>query len=466
MNTTLLTPGKVTPELDPAFRSAALALRRIGAQPENHKLQLAVEQPDGTVFRRAFPLLDGKFSSAAATNQRMLMYLVRSALWIYGGNKVHLYGTEPEVTNWLEHYHYELEQTGRFDDEVMAGRVYGGEFQVRAHHSMYRVPEGRQNNLQVRLGSKGCFIGFDLGGSNRRGVAIEDGKVVHQEDIPWDPYPQADPAYHYQGILATLQAAAAKLPRVDGIGGSAAGIYLNNQPRIASLFRGVKGPLFQEQVVPIFDRLKAEMGGVPFVVVNDGAVAALSASAQFAGKSVLSIALGTSTGGGFVTADGSITAQLDELAFVPVAINPEALNDEWSGFPGCASRLLSQQAIPVLAAAAGLTLEGKTVPDQLKSLQAIMKGDSADRLKAEQIYRTIGVHLGYAVAWFHLFYDNEVVFLTGRVVKGRGGDLIVAEALRVLEADFPELSGRVQIVRADDEEADFGQTITAAYLAT
>ena len=39
--------------------------------------------------------------------------------------------------------------------------------------------------------------------------------------------------------LVTLRRAAAHLPRIDAIGGSSAGVYVDSQPRIASLFRGI-----------------------------------------------------------------------------------------------------------------------------------------------------------------------------------------------------------------------------------
>ena len=64
---------------------------------------------------------------------------------------------------------------------------------------------------------------FDLGGSDRKVAAVIDGKVVFSEETVWDPYFQSDPQYHLDGIMDSLRKAAAHLPRVDGIGGSAAG---------------------------------------------------------------------------------------------------------------------------------------------------------------------------------------------------------------------------------------------------
>ena len=105
-----------------------------------------------------------------------------------------------------------------------------------------------------------------------------DGEIVHSEEVPWDPYFQEDPCYHFDGIQDSLSRAAKKLPRVDAIGGCAAGVYVNNEVRVASLFRGVSEELFENRVKHIFDELKEEWKGVPFVMVNDGDVTALAGS--------------------------------------------------------------------------------------------------------------------------------------------------------------------------------------------
>ena len=43
------------------------------------------------------------------------------------------------------------------------------------------------------------------------------------EEVVWDPYFQKDIQYHYDGIMDSLKRAAAKVGKVDAIGGSAAG---------------------------------------------------------------------------------------------------------------------------------------------------------------------------------------------------------------------------------------------------
>ena len=124
----------------------------------------------------------------------------------------------------------------------------------------------------------GCRIGFDLGGSDRKAAAVIDGKVVFSEEIVWDPYFQKDPSYHIENVHDSLKRAAAHLPRVDAIGGSAAGVYVNNEVRVASLFRGVPQDLFDKYIRRMFFTLKERWGNVPFEVANDGEVTALAGS--------------------------------------------------------------------------------------------------------------------------------------------------------------------------------------------
>ena len=60
----------------------------------------------------------------------------------------------------------------------------------------------------------------------------------------WFPKVTADPDYHYQGIVSALKSAAEHMPRVDAVGVSSAGIYINNRTMNASLFLKVpQGPL-------------------------------------------------------------------------------------------------------------------------------------------------------------------------------------------------------------------------------
>jgi predicted NBD/HSP70 family sugar kinase len=278
----------------------------------------------------------------------------------------------------------------------------------------------------------------------------------------WDPYHQPDPKYHFDGIMDSLKKAAAHLPRVDAIGGSAAGVYVNNRVKVASLFRGVPQDVFNRRVKDLFLEIKKAWGNIPFEVVNDGEVTALAGSMALDQNAILGIALGTSTAGGYVTSEGNITTWLNELAFVPIDYNPNAPVDEWSGDYGCGVQYFSQQCVGRLLPAAGIEASaGMPLPEKLKQVQALMlKGDD----RAKKIYETIGTYLGYGVAHFADFYDLKNVLVLGRVTSGPGGDVIVAGAREVLKTEFPELAQRIAFHVPDEKQKRHGQAIAAASL--
>ena len=179
--------------------------------------------------------------------------------------------------------------------------------------------------------------------------------------------------------MDSLRKAAAHLPRVDAIGGSAAGVYVNNRVKAGSLFRGVPQDLFDARVKDLFLEIRKAWNDVPFEVVNDGEVTALAGSMSLGENAILGIALGTSTAAGYVTPDGNITSWLNELAFVPVDYNPGAPVDEWSGDYGVGSQYFSQQCVGRLMPVAGIeSPAGMGLPEQLKLVQALMAdGDAA-----------------------------------------------------------------------------------------
>jgi predicted NBD/HSP70 family sugar kinase len=262
--------------------------------------------------------------------------------------------------------------------------------------------------------------------------------------------------------MDSLKKAAAHLPRVDAIGGSAAGVYVNNRVKAGSLFRGVPPDVFDARVRDLFLEVRKAWNDVPFEVVNDGEVTALAGSMSLGANAILGIALGTSTAAGYVTPDGNITSWLNELAFVPVDYSPAAPVDEWSGDYGVGSQYFSQQCVGRLVRVAGIDAPADMpLPEQLKLVQSLMAGGDE---RAANIYRTVGTYLGYGVAHFASFYDVRHVLVLGRVTSGPGGDLIVGGAREVLEAEFPELVRRIAFHVPDEHDKRHGQAIAAASL--
>jgi len=177
---------------------------------------------------------------------------------------------------------------------------------------------------------------------------------------------------------------------------------------------------------------------------------------------VLGIALGSSEAAGYVGVDGCLTGWLNELAFVPVDLSPDAALDEWSGDRGCGVKYFSQDAVIKLAPAAGIALEeGLSPADKLKRVQReLAKGHAG----AAQIFETIGVYLAYALAWYALFYDIGQVLILGRVTSGRGGQLILEKTRETLLKEFPGLSEAFDIALPDEAARRVGQSIAAASL--
>lgn len=458
-----LVAPRVTPVLEPTFRPAVLACRAfqesVKAAGGGVPIAIALEQADGSIFRFATSVLPAGHPDAEANFiyvERWLKFL----LWSRGGFRIHFCGPK-DLADALQK-HYAEHPTGKFDANIMGDRVYERRFEVVHTPDSQALPPECSRTQPLGRHLRGCRIGFDLGGSDRKVAAVVDGQAVFSEEVVWSPIPQKDPQWHFDEILDGLKRAAAHLPRVDAIGGSAAGVYVNNRVKVASLFRGVPPDLFESRVKDIFLELRKAWNGIPFEVVNDGEVTALAGSMSLGANGVLGIALGTSTAGGYVTPEGNITSWLNELAFVPVDFHPQAAVDEWSGDYGCGAKYFSQQCVGRLVELAGIEVPPATpLPEILKHVQALAaEGD----YRALKIYQSIGVYLGYAVAHFSDFYDSRHVLILGRVTSGPGGDVILDEARRTLALEFPDLAARISFHTSDEKDKRHGQAIAAASL--
>jgi predicted NBD/HSP70 family sugar kinase len=434
-------------------RNFRQALAAHGAREE---VLLALEQPTGAVTRLeldVFPQGAGR----DADNLRFVSWMLDGLLWACGGCRVVMGGPPGLCRGIMEGFG---PSGGRpFHREIMA-QAFGRALEV-AQVDLQDVPASRPAPLALGGHLEGCRIGFDLGASDYKVAAVRDGEVVFSAELPWDPKVERDPAYHVGRIQAGLELAASHLPRVDAIGGSSAGILVDNQIRVASLFRAVPREAFDAQVRPLFLRLRKDWG-VPLEVLNDGDVTALAGGLSLGLNGILGIALGSSEAVGFLDGRGRITGWLNELAFGCVDANPEAGTDDWSGNPGAGAAYFSQQAVNRLAGPAGIAFpETMAIPDRLKDIQArLERGDGA----AREIFETIGVYLGYTLPWYREFYDLKHAMILGRVTSGPGGELILAKAREVLAAEFPLMAGQVSLFLPDEKSRRVGQAVAAASL--
>lgn len=452
----------IKPKLDPEFVPAALWNRAyrelVNANSGSEPLGIALSRPDGTVYSLSTKVLPHEGENISL-NTIYVERLVKFLLWSKSGSRITIAGN-PEIAALIAES-YSPTGSRAFDYDIMGRRMFLESMTVTSC-PFEELPEAHEEQVALGRNLDGCRIGFDLGGSDRKAAAVMDGKVVFSEEIEWDPYFQNDPQYHLEGIRDSLARAAAHLPRVDAIGGSAAGDYVNNEPRVASLFRGLSEEDFDTYARPIFLRLKEEWNNIPFDVANDGEVTALAGSMSLNANGVLGIAMGTSLAAGYCDANGSITSGLNELAFTPIDYREDAPADEWSGDIGCGVQYFSQQGVARLAPSAGIELPADMpFPEQLIKVQELM---AAGDPRAAEIYETIGVCLGYSLAWYAEFYEINHLLLLGRVTSGTGGEIIIREAEAVLASEFPELREQIQISMPDEKMKRHGQAIAAASL--
>ena len=455
-----LVPPSLVPPLDDGFRPAALAnrafLAKVKASGGGVPLIFGLERPGGSLSRfetRVFSQGHPRAKENLYYAERLLKFL----LWQRGGWRVYTGGPEDVGRHIQQHYAPDGERA--FDCQFMGERVYEAPFTVVSCKPEQVPPE---QEIERALGRHldGHRIGFDLGASDLKIAAVVDGEAVYSEEIVWEPRKQHDPQYHYDALMAAIEKAAGKMPRLDAIGGSSAGVYVNNRPMVASLFRGIPEDRYEE-VRALFLRIRDEMG-VPLEVINDGDVTALAGSMSLEDGGVLGIALGSSEAGGYVTTEGNLTDWLNELSFCPIDYNPGAPIDEWSGDLGCGALYFSQQCVFRLAPRAGIEVPtGVTNAEKLQSVQRELESGHEGAIK---IWETMGVYMGYALAHYASFYELKHVLILGRCTSGTGGPLIVGGAKEVLESEFPEIAAQIDIQLPDERSRRVGQSIAAASL--
>lgn len=421
-------------------------------------ITFAVARPDGTTstFDTFIHGTPGMWDADIFFASR----IVKLLLWTRGGVEVIVSGDEAVAGHIKNEYG---ENGARSFDAKFMSRVYKKNFTVR-DVPIEEKPVSKERPVSIGANFNGCRIGFDAGGSDRKVTALIDGEIVYSEETVWYPKQNADPEYHYSGIVEAFKTAASKMPRVDAIGVSSAGIYFDNCPVIASLFIKVPPEIFEEKVKNIYIKAAKEIGDVPIVVSNDGDVTALAGAMEIGTGRVLGVAMGTSQAGGYIDAEMRVTGWLNELAFVPVDCNPEAMEDEWSGDIGCGVKYFSQDGVIKLAAAAGIELdEGLSHAQKLDVVQDLV--DSGDE-KAAGVFRSIGVYIAHSANLYAKFYDIGCIMLLGRVTTASCGDLIINTARKVIEEEYPALSQAVKLALPDKNNRRAGQAIAAAGLPT
>ena len=449
---------KYIPNLDKEFKPIIIELRKfkeyVSLKQNKGHIGICLERQDGYNYLYELDTFEDG-TGYDEENYQIVERLIKSILWIVGGYKIYIKGSHYLFTRI--HDDYLVNGNRKFDSDFMAN-VYEKPFEVV---EVEELPEPKYEHIVLNSDLSGCRIGFDAGGSDRKVSAVVDGEVIYSEEVVWYPKTNTDPKYHYEGILEAFKTAASKMPRVDAIGVSSAGIYVNNRIMVASLFLKVSKEDFDREVKDMYIRAAKEIGDVPLVVANDGDVTALAGAMDLKDNQVLGIAMGTSEAAGYVDEEGNLKGWLNELAFVPVDCDKDAMVDEWSGDYGCGVKYFSQDSVIKLAENNGFKFEEGLSPAQkLKVIQALRKEN--DKLAVE-IYDNIGIYLGYTIAYYLEFYKIKYVLLLGRVTSGDGGEQILNKALEVLGDEFPEYKD-VKILMPDENSRRVGQSIAASSL--
>jgi predicted NBD/HSP70 family sugar kinase len=452
---------KIAPPLDADFRPGYSGNRAFvaaaHASGRAEALSFALRRPNGTVsVYRTVALPKGHADSALtlAYAERILKFL----LWQKGSAKVFVSGPS-EIADHLRAT-YARGGARSFDADFMSN-VYEEPFEVISVPAA-ELPAENESSSPIGRHLKGCRIGFDAGGSDRKAAAVIDGKEVFSCEVVWEPKLNGDPQYHFDGVDDSIRRAAEHLPRIDAIGVSSAGVFIDNKTRVASLFRKVPPDLFEKRIKTLYLDVAKKWGNVPVEVANDGDVTALAGAMSLNDQPVLGIAMGTSLACGYVDQKGHITGWLNELAFTPFDYSPNAPVDEWSGDRGTGVNYFSQEAVIRLAPKVGIELYDSDSPGaKLKAVQKLLEaGDPRPR----PIFETIGVYLGYALAQSAEFYGLKHVLILGRVTSGEGGAIILDKANEVIVAEAPELAGKVKVHLPDEANRRVGQAIAAASL--
>ena len=447
---------------DTGFQAPLKALNflRTHAHGDGQTIAVAWEREDGNVYRYDLTVPARIHPALLPGVKHLVERVVKFVLWSAGGWKLHLSGPDNIVKPIAWAY---KKKGARAFDVAFFNDLYARPLET-AVVPLKEMPETHEREVVVKNNTNGSRIGFDLGASDFKVSALRNGKVVFSKEFPWDPRNQPDPDYHYEKLSAGLEAAAAALGgRVDAIGGSTAGTLVGKRLGPASLIRAVleKAPEKKDLARNLFARIEEEWQ-CPFEVFNDGDVTALAGAIAMKRTGILGMAMGSSEAVGYINPKGALTGRINELAFAPVDLNPNAPKDEWSGDAGVGAMYFSQQAVDHLARLFGFKFpKSMKLPERLKVVQEAMEKHDE---KALRVYLMIGRYLANAAAWYREFYDYSNLMVLGRVTSGFGGEVILNTAKMGLEAVDPYLAEQIDIFMPDEKTRRLGQSVAAAQI--
>ena len=444
---------KNKPELDPGY----IPLQKFNEtylKTATVPFSFALERNDDQISVTSTFIRGGEENSDA--DNYYIDRMIKFALYQKGGFRVYVKGDDALFEMLKRAY---SPGGSRFFDAEFFGRLYQNDFEVI---KCDKLPASNEIRKPIGKNFDGCRIGADFGGSDYKVSALIDGETVYSNETVWNPKVNSDPDYHFNGYVSAFKEAVQQLPKVDAIGVSTAGLVGNNYVLAAQLYQMVPKELFDSKVRDIWFRAVKEVGAdIPFEVLNDGDITALAGSITLNRVGLVGVAMGTSVAGGYMDKDGYLSNWISELAFTPVDASPNAARDPWSGDIGVGVHYFCQEAVIKLSGAAGIPLDEYDTPaKKLKAVQ-ILLDEGHDGAAA--IFRSIGCYLGHTAALYHALYEGmECILLLGRVMSGKGGNIILEVANKVLSDEYPEIS--VDLLLPDEHTRRLGQSVVAASL--
>lgn len=460
-------PPKVIPILDQDFYPASLFHKiyneqyNIFSNTNNNKVLIKIKLEREAGCTSYYQCYINDNPELTNINKFYIERIIKFLLWQRGGWHISI-ASPLSIFQHIKQV-YDLNGKRAFDVKFMK-KIYERPFIIE-HCDYSEIKKTNEATESIKIDSNGFRIGFDLGASDIKVCAILDGQLLMSDEIIWNPKDNSNLNYHKTHIKnAIIKAMKYRGDTIlKAIGGSSAGIIINNKPMVSNLFRTVREE-FQDQIKNIFIDIAHEYN-VPIVVKNDGDIAALAAARILNKNNVLAIALGSSEAAGYINSNLRFNKNwLNELAFAPIDYSANAVLEEWSLDKGCGASYLSQQCIFRLAKKYNFM-----APDNLMDAQKLEfyqnELERGDQLTLD-LWQSMGCYLGYAIAHYANFYNISDVVIFGRCVSFKGGEILKQVSEDVLATEFKNyISKSINVHLPDERFRRIGQAQTAANIS-
>ena len=110
----------------------------------------------------------------------------------------------------------------------------------------------------------------------------------------------------------------------------------------------------------------------------------------------------------------------------------------------------------------GIELPADLYPaEKLLIIQDYMNNDDP---RTQKIFKHMGCAFAHMIPQADLFLDIEHVYLIGRLVSGKGGEVFLQECQRVLNEDYPAHAAKMTLWLPDENDRRVSQSVAAASL--